>query len=109
MFNVNSSVEMLLLFQLHSVQSLWGFSFTFLCSCDLVKVVWQGSCKTCGGLGNSSSRRGQHLVFLAACGYFEIRGKDPAFVSPVVLAVLQETLGFLLAERESASHRSCQT
>lgn len=63
-FNVNSNVEMLLLCQLHSVQSLWGFSSTFLCLCDLVKLVWQGSCKTCVGLGNLSSRRGQHLVVI---------------------------------------------
>lgn len=81
-FSVNSIVEMLLLFQLHSVQSIWGFSL--FCLCDLVKLVWQGSCKTCVGLGNLSSRMG-HLVVLAACVYFESRGKDPAFVSPVVL------------------------
>lgn len=39
MFNVISCVEMLLLFQLHSVQSLWGFSFTFL----FFYVTWSSS------------------------------------------------------------------
>lgn len=56
MFNVNSSVEMLLLFQLHSVQSRWGFSF--LCLCDWVKLLWQGSCKACGGLGELEWQEG---------------------------------------------------
>lgn len=65
---------MLLLFKLHNIQSLWGLSFTFLC--DLVKLIWQGSWRTCVGLGNLSSRRGHYLVVLAACGYFEIVGKD---------------------------------
>lgn len=69
-FNVNSIVEMLLLFQLRSVQSIWGFSFAVFCLCDLVKLVWQGSCKACVGLGNLSSRTG-HLVVLATCGYSE--------------------------------------
>lgn len=75
---------MLLLFKLHNIQSLWGLSFNFLCLCDLIKLIWQGSWKTCVGLGNLSSRRRYYLVVLATRGYFEIVGKDTAFVSPVV-------------------------
>lgn len=58
--------------------------------------------------GNLSGRRGQHLVFSAALGYFEIRGKAPAFVSPAALVVLEETLGFLLVVRGHLSS-SCRT
>lgn len=76
-----NSVEMLLLFKLHNIQSLWRLSFT---SCDLVKLIWQGSWRTCIGLGKLSSRRGCYLVVLAARDYFEILGEDTAFVSPVV-------------------------
>lgn len=107
MFNVNS-VECCFCFSC-PVYSLFGdflsLSFVYVSGssssgkvCVKLVLVW----------GNSSSRRGQHVVFSAAPGYFEIRGKAPAFVSPVVLAVLQETPGFLLVVRGHLSS-SCRT
>lgn len=104
MLNVDGSVEMLLL----SCTGCHLFGdFPSLCLCDSIRLVWQDSHKTGGGLGNLGSRRGQHLVVLAACGYFEITGKEPAFLFPVVLAVLQETKFLLVVRRQLSS--SCWT
>lgn len=86
-----------------TIYSLFGDCLS-LCLCDLVKLIWQGSWRTCVGLGNLSSRRGYYLVVLAARGYFEIVGKDTAFVSLMVW----ETLGFLLMVRKHLSS-SCWT